>query len=272
MADVVMSDGCMCELPSQHSLPKGTVRLKYLIIDSSAFLICRFLDLHSAHQTSNIWGLSWYLVLGTRYQIPDTKYQILFLHSRTINITMPISTKLSERCQGTCELCSSQPASETYIVSPAEGNALTDQVAICNDCLAQINQNTDKNYWRCLEGSIWNPEPAVQALSYRLLYSINSEDWAAAVLESVELDENTQQWALSAFQKADVHKDAFGNTLENGDTVVLTQALNVKGTSFSAAKGTVVKKIRLVPDNTEQIEGKINEQTIVILCKYVKKN
>jgi protein PhnA len=87
----------------------------------------------------------------------------------------------------------------------------------------------------------------------------------------VELDENTIQWAMSAFNEIDMHKDAFGNTLQNGDTVILTQALNVKGTSFSAAKGTVVKRIRLVPDNTEQIEGKINEQTIVILAKYVKK-
>lgn len=77
---------------------------------------------------------------------------------------------------------------------------------------------------------------------------------------------------MSAFEVADVHKDAFGNVLENGDTVVLTQALNVKGTNFTASKGTVVKKIKLVHDNPEQIEGKINEQMIVILCKYVKKN
>ena len=53
--------------------------------------------------------------------------------------------------------------------------------------------------------------------------------------------------------------------------MVLTQALNVKGTNFTASKGTVVKKIKLVSDNAEQVEGKINEQTIVILCKFVKK-
>jgi protein PhnA len=35
--------------------------------------------------------------------------------------------------------------------------------------------------------------------------------------------------------------------------------------------GTVVKNIRLVEDNTEQIEGKIEGQTIVILTKYVRK-
>jgi protein PhnA len=35
--------------------------------------------------------------------------------------------------------------------------------------------------------------------------------------------------------------------------------------------GTVVKNIRLVPDNTEQIEGKIEGQLIVILTKFVRK-
>jgi len=35
-------------------------------------------------------------------------------------------------------------------------------------------------------------------------------------------------------------------------------------------KGTVVKRIRLVADNIEQVEGKINDQIIVILTKYIK--
>jgi protein PhnA len=47
--------------------------------------------------------------------------------------------------------------------------------------------------------------------------------------------------------------------------------LSVKGANFTTPKGTIVKKIRLVPDNTEQIEGKVNDQTIVILTKYLKK-
>jgi protein PhnA len=112
----------------------------------------------------------------------------------------------------------------------------------------------------------------VQALSYRILQNFKEEDWANNLLSSVDLVETVVQWAMSALEVADVHKDAFGNVLENGDTVVLIQALNVKGTNFTASKGTVVKKIKLVSDNTEQIEGKINEQTIVILCKFVKKN
>lgn len=183
---------------------------------------------------------------------------------------MSISSKLNDRCNGTCELCNSGPAVHAYTVSP-KADEVENQVALCETCLSAMSTDNAGAHWACLEGSIWNPEPAVQALSYRILYQYREEDWAANVLSSVDIDENIVQWALSAFEVAEVHKDAFGNTLENGDTVVLTQALNVKGTSFTAAKGTIVKKIRLVPDNTGQIEGKINEQTIVILTKYVKK-
>ncbi|MBS1509885.1 MAG: PhnA domain-containing protein [Bacteroidetes bacterium] len=184
---------------------------------------------------------------------------------------MAIRTNLSERNQGLCELCNSNAATEAYLVSPKKEDTLENQVALCTTCITNMNEPGHSDYWRCLEGSIWNPEPSVQALSYRILYAYRNEDWAENVISSVELDEHVIQWALSAYEAADVHKDTYGNTLVNGDTVVLTQALNVKGTSFSAAKGTVVKKIRLVPDNTGQIEGKINEQTIVILTKYVKK-
>jgi protein PhnA len=69
----------------------------------------------------------------------------------------------------------------------------------------------------------------------------------------------------------DLHKDANGNLLQTGDTVILTKSLDVKGTSMNAKMGTVVKNIRLVPENTEQIEGKIEGQVIVILTRYVRK-
>ncbi len=184
---------------------------------------------------------------------------------------MPINAQLSERSQGTCELCNNIQAAHAYTVSPKSDDNIQNQVAVCTSCLEAIDATDKGSYWSFLEGTIWNPEPSIQALSYRILQSYKNEDWSNNILSSVELDEDVVSWAMSAFEVADVHKDAFGNVLENGDTVVLTQGLNVKGTSFTAAKGTVVKKIRLVPDNTDQIEGKINEQTIVILTRYVKK-
>lgn len=47
--------------------------------------------------------------------------------------------------------------------------------------------------------------------------------------------------------------------------------LDVKGTTLNAKMGNVVKNIRIVEENTEQIEGKIEGQVIVILTKYVRK-
>lgn len=185
---------------------------------------------------------------------------------------MALNTQLSNRAQGLCELCNTHSALHEYTVSPKTDDAIENQVAICNTCMQAIQTPQEQGaYWRFLEGTIWNPEPSIQALSYRVLYSYKDEGWANDIINSVDLDENTIQWALSAFEIEETHKDSFGNKLENGDNVVLTQALDVKGTNFSAPKGTVVKRIRLVADNTDQIEGKINDQTIVILTKYVKK-
>lgn len=185
---------------------------------------------------------------------------------------MGISAKLSDRAGGMCELCNSESANHEYTVSPKSGDQINEQVALCDTCFNDLETTSNKSHWRCLEGSIWSAEAPVQALSLRLLHKINTESWANDVINSVDLDEEVVNWAMSAFEVADVHKDAFGNILENGDNVVLTQALDVKGTSFSAPKGTVVKRIRLVPSNVEHIEGKINDQTIVILTKYVKKS
>ena len=184
---------------------------------------------------------------------------------------MSISTLLNERCQGTCEMCNQHQASVEFTVSPKSDDSINHQVALCELCSKSINDDSSSYHWRCIEGSMWNPNLAVQALSYRLLNLFKEEDWAAQLINSFDIDEDTREWAMSSYVVSPVHKDAFGNLLENGDTVVLTQALNVKGTSFSASKGTVVKRIKLVAENTDQIEGKINDQTIVILTKFTKK-
>jgi protein PhnA len=65
--------------------------------------------------------------------------------------------------------------------------------------------------------------------------------------------------------------DAFGNTLSSGDTVQLTQQLDVKWTKISLKKGTKVKNIRLTDDtweisaNTPEIKG------LVLKTCFVKK-
>ena len=185
---------------------------------------------------------------------------------------MSISAKLNERCQGLCELCTIEPASHDYAVSPKNSDVIENEVALCDTCLSNLDSEDGSNHWQCLAGSIWNAEPSVQALTYRILYANKDKEWASEIMSSVELDETVITWAVSAFIKQAIHVDSNNTPLENGDTVVLTQVLNVKGANFMAPKGTVVRKIRLVPDNTDQIEGKVNEQTIVILTKYVRKS
>ncbi len=66
-------------------------------------------------------------------------------------------------------------------------------------------------------------------------------------------------------------KDSNGNILQNGDTVTLIKDLDVKGASFTAKRGTAVRRISLVMDNPEHIQGRIKDQTIIILTKFVKK-
>lgn len=183
-----------------------------------------------------------------------------------------VSDKLSARCQGTCELCAAEPATAAYAVSPKDHDAISSEVAVCSTCLSLLESKESSDHWHCLAGSIWNTEPSVQALSYRILYGMKDRAWAAEIMNSVELEESVVDWATSAFRVQEVHRDSNGTELQSGDTVILTQVLNVKGANFIAPKGTIVRRIRLVPDNTEQIEGKINDQTIVILTKYVKKS
>jgi protein PhnA len=59
--------------------------------------------------------------------------------------------------------------------------------------------------------------------------------------------------------------------LEEGDSVTIIKDLVVKGAGFTAKQGTTVKNIHLVPDNHEQIEGRVNGTKIVLLSKFLKK-
>ncbi len=190
---------------------------------------------------------------------------------------MAIPILLEQRCENACELCANAKENlQTYLVPPKIELKLENQVALCETCFKKINENdfTDSNYWRCLTGSIWSETPSVQVLSYKILQKISSEEWSQETLDSVFLDDETMEWANNGVVKNTselVHRDSNGTILESGDNVLLIQNLNVKGTNFIAPKGTKVPKIRLVHDNDEHIEGKINGSTIVILTKYVKK-
>jgi protein PhnA len=191
---------------------------------------------------------------------------------------MKVSIPLATRSNNCCELCSTASTDLTaYAVPPKNNDAIENEVALCATCLQNITTAnfTDANYWRCLSGSIWSEVPAVQALSFKILTKLKSHDWAMEAMEAVVLDEAVINWANAEddLEAAKViHKDAYGVVLQSGDTIILTENLNIKGANFIASKGTTVRKIKVVPNNAEQIEGKIEGDTIVILTKFVRKS
>ncbi len=67
-----------------------------------------------------------------------------------------------------------------------------------------------------------------------------------------------------------VVKDSNGAILNDGDNVVLTKSLKVKGSSLNLKQGTMIKKIRLT-SNDEEIDCKVNGTSIVLKTCFVKK-
>ncbi len=187
-----------------------------------------------------------------------------------------MDSSLIERSGNCCELCKSTGSLVAYSVEP-EGHP-DNQILVCDTCKTQLEKGLEASsqYWRFLTQTMWSGVPAVQVLSWRILSRLREENWAADNLDMLYLDEDTLAWAKAGqhtdeTEPAEVHQDSLGNLLQNGDSVVLTRSLDVKGSSLNAKMGTVVKNIRLVADNTGQIEGKIDGQLIVILTKYLRK-
>lgn len=191
---------------------------------------------------------------------------------------MKMEEALLERSGNSCELCKSENALSLYEVPGNSGKSEDSCIMICAKCLAQIDkkEELDSAHWAVLSETMWSEVPGVQVVAWRMLNRLRSLSWAAESLDMLYLDEANLEWAKSTFDHEDdgnlqLHKDSNGALLQTGDTIVLTKSLDVKGSTLNAKMGTVVKNIRLVADNTEQIEGKIEGQTIVILTKYVRK-
>ena len=191
---------------------------------------------------------------------------------------MKLEVLLKERSGNKCELCSSPQNVTLYDVPPKTAPNENNTIMLCATCSAQVEKKEELNseHWKCLTESMWSEVPGVQVVAWRMLNRLRNESWAADNLDMLYLDDEKLAWAKATGDHVNdgavaLHKDAYGNVLSTGDTVLLTQSLNVKGASVNAKVGTLVKNIYLVEDNTEQIEGKIEGQNIVILTKYVRK-
>jgi protein PhnA len=190
---------------------------------------------------------------------------------------MKANEQLLQRSENKCELCQSDYTLEVYEVPGVPGKQ-DDRILICDKCKRQIDkkEELDSAHWSCLSTTMWSEVPAVQVVAWRMLNRLKNESWASESLDMMYLDEETLAWAKTTGDhdndsSVELHKDCNGNLLETGDSVSLIKSLDVKGSSLNAKMGTVVKNIRLVEENTEQIEGKIEGQMIVILTKYVRK-
>jgi protein PhnA len=191
---------------------------------------------------------------------------------------MKLEEKLLNRSAHKCELCLSGEPLKLYEVPPQTYTDEENCIMICDKCRAQIEkkEELDQKHWACLTTSMWSEVPGVQVITWRLLNRLRQESWAADSLDMMYLDDDRLAWAKATGDHendgtVDLHKDSNGAILQEGDTVVLTKSLDVKGSTLNAKMGTVVKNIRLVADNTGQIEGKIEGQVIVILTKYLRK-
>lgn len=188
---------------------------------------------------------------------------------------MPTEQALKSRSNSSCELCTATENLSVYPVPPTSDLSAQQSIYVCQTCLEQIEGTTalDINHWRCLNDSMWNQEPAVQVMSYRLLHQLSAESWAQDALDMIYLEDDVRTWAEQGIAAAEVSgptRDSNGADLQNGDDVTLVKDLVVKGANFTAKRGTLVRNITLT-DNPEHIEGKVNGTRIVLVAAYLKK-
>ncbi len=104
-----------------------------------------------------------------------------------------------------------------------------------------------------------------------MLHRLSSEGWPRDLLDMLFLDDETLTWAKAIGEGEDQsndikHVDSNGALLQAGDSVVLIKDLKVKGANFIAKRGTAVRRISLVADNPEHIEGRVNDQHFDKVC------
>ena len=182
--------------------------------------------------------------------------------------------RLKDRSGSKCEISGNEENLVVYLLEP-KTEAIPENCILINQSLLNQIQNPETmnpNDWRGLSDSMWNENLPVQIVSWRMLARLKNHD----LLDMMYLDEDALEWGKPTGEGEDeegkiVHKDSNGNLLFDGDSVVLIKDLDVKGANFTAKRGAAVHNIKVVWDNAEQIEGRVEGQHIVILTQYVKK-
>lgn len=186
-----------------------------------------------------------------------------------------IERKLKDRSGSVCEISGTEHDLVVYVLPPTNERTVENSVLIAKHLKDQIEnpETTDEKDWRGLSESMWSEHLPVQIVSWRMLARLKNTD----LLEMMYLDEEALEWAKATGEGAEedenkiVHKDSNGVTLLDGDSVVLIKDLDVKGATFTAKRGAAVHNIKLVWNDANLIEGRVENQSIYILTQYVKK-
>jgi protein PhnA len=182
--------------------------------------------------------------------------------------------RLKDRSGSLCEISGSDENLVVYLVEPKTEAIPENCILITKSLKDQIEnpETMNPNDWRGLSDSMWNENLPVQIVSWRMHARLKNID----MLEMMYLDEEALEWAKATGEGDDdegkiIHKDSNGNVLLDGDSVVLIKDLDVKGATFTAKRGAAVHNIKLVWDDANLIEGRVENQSIFILTQYVKK-
>ena len=186
-----------------------------------------------------------------------------------------IERKLKDRSGSVCEISGAEHDLVVYVLPPANERTVENIVLRAKHLKDQIEnpETTDEKDWRGLSESMWSEHLPVQIVSWRMLARLKNTD----LLDMMYLDEEALEWAKATGEGEEedenkiVHKDSNGVTLLDGDSVVLIKDLDVKGATFTAKRGAAVHNIKLVWDDANLIEGRVENQNIYILTQYVKK-
>jgi protein PhnA len=186
-----------------------------------------------------------------------------------------IERKLKDRSGSVCEISGVEHDLVVYVLPPTNERTVENSVLIAKHLKDQIEnpETTDEKDWRGLSESMWSEHLPVQIVSWRMLARLKNTD----LLDMMYLDEEALEWAKATGEGEEedenklVHKDSNGVTLLDGDSVVLIKDLDVKGATFTAKRGAAVHNIKLVWDDANLIEGRVENQNIYILTQYVKK-
>ncbi|PKL75977.1 MAG: PhnA domain protein [Candidatus Melainabacteria bacterium HGW-Melainabacteria-1] len=193
-------------------------------------------------------------------------------HEARRNQLNAFGKELARRSKAHCELCGASASLVIYEIPPVDEPELSRCLMICESCQSQILKpdSLDTKHWHGLKESAWSEVPAVQVMAWRMLKRLDAESWAQDLLDQLYLEPEVQAWAESGSGSVSVTVDSNGTLLNEGDSVHLIKDLDVKGTSFVAKRGTVVKNIHLT-DNPAEIEGLVNRTRIVLKTAYLKK-